>query len=441
MKRILYTASLLLFCTAISFAQQNMTMYNMAFLPQCNTLNPALQYFGTGVVGFPFLSSTGISMSNSAFKYSDLVKRSADDSLYLDPANMISKMKDENFINTSFTNELLTFGLKIKNSYFGLSATEKVNVQFTYPKEMIEFLWKGNGAMLGEEVVFNFGVNATHYREYALIYSTAIKKNFHLGMRLKYLYGMENVSTNNSQVSLYTDANSLAITAKSMINVNTSGIEENTFDDFNLNEYAFGRKNTGFATDFGFAYNIDKKINFTLSVLDLGKIRWTSHIANYKSKNENSEFTYYGVDLNEFLSDSSSANEIFQDLIDTLHSSFEIKTTQRAYETQLPPQIYFGTSYNLNQNNNVAFLLHSGKFAGKFHTDYSVSFNKAVGKWLNLALSYSVINKSFDNIGTGIVMKLGGFTYYFVSDNIYGTIYPTRSKNINARAGINYVFN
>lgn len=422
-------------------AQQNMTLYNMSFIPQRNTLNPALQYNGTGVVGFPLLSSQGFSISNSAFKFTDFVRHSDDDSLYLDPANMIGKMQEKNFINASMQNELLTFGFKVKNSYFGFNATEKVNMQFSYSKAMIEFLWKGNAAMLDKEVVFDFGVNATHYREYGIVYSTTIKKNFTLGMRLKYLYGMENISTNASQVSLYTNPNSFAITAKSNIHVNTSGIEENTFDEFSFNEYALGRKNTGYAADIGFAYDIDKKINFTLSVLDIGKIHWTSHIANYNSKNENSEFTYYGIDINQFLSDTSSADEIFQDLLDTLESSFEINTTDNGYDTPLPLHIYFGTSYNLNENNNVAMLIHSQKLSDAYHTDYSVSFNKAVGKRLNLAVSYSVINKSYNNIGAGVVICLSDFRLYFVSDNIYGTIFPTRSKNSNARAGINYVFN
>ncbi len=439
MKKI--TATFVLFALAVQiYAQQDLTLYHMSFIPQRNILNPALQYNGTGVVGFPLLSSTGLSVSNSAFSYSDLVKHGAGGSLYLDPENMISKMSENNFVDISFQQEWLTFGFNLKNSYFGFNSTEKANVNFSYPKELIEFLWKGNGAMLGEEVMLKFGLNAIHYREYSFIYSTTIRDNFRLGMRLKYLYGMENVSTNNSFATLYTNPNSFALTATSNININTSGIEENTFDDMSFSEYAMGRKNTGYATDFGFNYKWDERVNFSLSVLDLGKMKWGSHLANYESKNKNNEFTYYGIDLNQFLSDTSGTDEVFQNLLDTLEDGFEVKTRHNAYETQLPLQVYLGTSYLINPKNSVGILNHSKKFEEENHTNISMSINKVVGNWVNLAVSYSIINKTYNNIGAGAALCLSDFRFYLVSDNLFGTVFPTRARNSNFRAGINYVF-
>ena len=59
-------------------AQQNMMLYPLADLPQRNQLNPALPYFGQGAVSIPLVSSPYVSFSN-AFRYSDLIRRDADD--------------------------------------------------------------------------------------------------------------------------------------------------------------------------------------------------------------------------------------------------------------------------------------------------------------------------------------------------------------------------
>ncbi|MEO5570307.1 MAG: DUF5723 family protein [Bacteroidia bacterium] len=420
-------------------AQQSMTLYNMQAIPQRNSLNPALQYDGTATLGMPILSSVYTSYSNNAFKITDFVRRDTDDSLYLDGSNIISKMNDRhNFISVSEQIDLLSFGFKVKRSYFGFGATEKINMQFDYPKDMMEFIWKGNAATLGKETVLQFGLNATHYREYTFNYSIVLKNKLSLGTKLKYLYGVENASSNHSRVSLYTDPNSFAITAKSTININTSGLEGNTFNNFNLSEYAFGRKNTGFAMDFGAGYQFSEKIFLSASILDIGKINWNSHVVNYKSTNENGEFTYYGIDLNEFV--SGSTNNAWQHLADTLTTTFRINPSHDSYQTNLPLQFYIGSNYMLGKKSSFGLLMHGEYFNQKMHGDYTVSLNQSVGKCLNFAASYSVINQSAANLGLGVAFKMGNEQIYFVSDNIYGAIFPTRTQNANFRAGINFVF-
>src|SRR6185436_580975 len=238
MKKTIFLVSIVLVVYS-AHAQQSMTLYNMQAIPQRNSLNPALQYDGTATVGFPMFSSIYCNVSNSAFKITDFVRRNNEDSLYLDGENLISKMKDQhNFISTSLQADILSFGFKVKKSYFGIGVTEKINAQFDYPKDMMEFSWKGNAATLGKETAIQFGFNFMHYREYALTYSIVLSNKLTMGTKLKYLYGMENANSNNSRVSLYTDPYSFAITAKSNININTSGLEDNSFDDFSMSEYA-----------------------------------------------------------------------------------------------------------------------------------------------------------------------------------------------------------
>ncbi|MEP7170638.1 MAG: DUF5723 family protein, partial [Bacteroidota bacterium] len=128
MKQILLT-TIVVAVTIHLYAQQSMTLYNMQSIPQRNGLNPALQYDGTGMLGFPMFSSVYMNVSNSAFKLTDFIRKDTNDSLYLDGENIISKMKDEhNFISASLQTDILSFGFKVKRSYFGFGATEKINL-------------------------------------------------------------------------------------------------------------------------------------------------------------------------------------------------------------------------------------------------------------------------------------------------------------------------
>ena len=155
-------AVLILAITAVLFSntiigQQNFTLYNMEMVPQRMYMNPALVHANKFYIGLPVLSSTYINVSNSGFKYSDLVKHNGD-SLYVDFDNMLGKLSDNNYLSTAINIDLLSFGFRVKKNYFSFNATEKINFRFRYPKNFMEFVWKGNGALLGEKLNFNFGI-------------------------------------------------------------------------------------------------------------------------------------------------------------------------------------------------------------------------------------------------------------------------------------------
>ncbi len=188
-------------------AQQNLTLYNMEVVPQRMYANPAFfPSYSKVNIGLPIISSGYYNLSNSGFKYSDLIRHRADDSLIVDFDNMLSKLKDNNYLTVAVIPDLLSFGFVVKkNNYFSFNISEKVNFRFRYPKGFMEFIGKGNGGVLGQEVKFNFGIDFTHYREYGLGYSRKVNDKLTLGGKLKYLYGMENVWTEKSDISLTTD--------------------------------------------------------------------------------------------------------------------------------------------------------------------------------------------------------------------------------------------
>src|SRR5688572_8136642 len=74
------------------FSQQDLTLYNMEMIPQRMYQNPALKPFANVNIGLPLISSEYFNVANTGFKYSQLIRKRADDSLYVDMDNMISKL-------------------------------------------------------------------------------------------------------------------------------------------------------------------------------------------------------------------------------------------------------------------------------------------------------------------------------------------------------------
>jgi len=439
MKKIILLLLIVLLTNYTASAQQNFTLYNMEAVPQRMYANPAFMPSNSKVyVGLPILSSEYLNFSNSGFKYSDLIKHRGD-SLYVDYENMLSKLSKNNYISAAFQPDILSFGFKIKKNYFSFNATEKINLRFRYPKNFMELIWKGNGGLLGEEVKLNFGVNFSHYREYAIGFAREINDKLTVGAKVKYLYGMENVWTERSDVSLTTDPTDFAITAKSDIKINTSGVDSSSTANINVKDYLFKKKNHGLGLDLGGVYKYNDKFTFSASVIDFGFIKWKDEVTNYQSTNPNGEFTYQGMDLNQLLN-ADSTNNPGKVMADSLEKIFKIEEAHTNYKTNLSTQIYLGTNYSITEKSNAGILLYAQVFDKSIHPGLALSYNQRVGKWLSFSGSYSIYNRSYNNLGLGLTLARGPVQLYIASDNVLGAIFPQNTKNLHLHFGINLMF-
>lgn len=431
--------------TGLSFyhttlAQQDFTLYNMNYVSQRSYLNPGFIPGGSKIyVGVPALSSFYLNVSNSGFKYSDAIRHREDDSLYVDYANVISKLKKNNYLSLALQEDILSFGIAVEKNYFSLNISEKANVRFRYPKNFLEFLWKGNGAFLDKEVNINFGLDFTHYREYAIGAARQINDKLSLGLKLKYLYGMENFYTKRTDISLMTAADDFAITAKGNIELNSSGLNDSSH--FSFADYAFKRRNNGFGVDLGFEYKANEKFTLSASLLDMGFIKWNYQPNNYVSHDRNAHFTFKGFDLNQVInSDSSSTKNIGKILGDSLSKIFKIDTLHQSYKTKLSTQFYFSSNYNFTEVSSAGVMLYGQFFDKSIHPGIAFSYNHKFLDRINLSASYSMYNRSYTNIGLGAAISGGPVQFYIVSDNVLGMIFPQNAKNLHLHFGINLLF-
>ncbi len=459
----------------ISYAQQDLTIYNMQSIPQSSYTNPAFKPIPEYkfYIGFPALSSFYLGVGNTTgLKSKNNIIRRDDDSLSINFDNFVDKLKKRNFLSLQLQEEILSFGFRQKKNYFSFSLTEKFFAHFSYPKDLMLLLWKGNGQFVGKTADFKgIGLNAMHYREYAVGMSHEINNRLTVGARGKLLFGKLNVNSKKTEISLYTDENTYDLTANSNILINTS-IPEAMFEDsldFDAGNYIMNTKNKGLAIDLGACYKLNNKFTFSASVIDLGYIKWKSDVKNYY--NDNVSFTFEGFDIGDMLKyDTIDFDDVAEELLDSLADIFEIKDKSSSYSTMLNTKIYLSGVYNLTSKDRIGALIRTEFFNRAVHTALTLSYNRQFGKILNLSGSYSMRNRNYGNLGLGFALNLGSFQFYLISDNILGPLiydkyswteehdeyddngnktvsyeeqsimFPSYSRYMNVHFGINFIF-
>lgn len=447
----------ILFCFLIFhqvlFAQQNFVLYNMRFIPQSGYANPSLLPVGRINIGLPGISSIYANFGNSGFTLNDLFKTSGGVVSY-NMDGVLGKLKKNNYITASIHVDLLSFGFKVQKNYFSFNLTEKADLWFRYPKDFLDFAWKGNGAFLGTEKNFNFGINASHYREWGFGYIRELNEKLTIGGKFKLLGGMENVSTKKTDVKFYTDPIDFSYRISSDILINSS-VDTGQYSNLNPTSYLFSFKNTGLGVDLGATYQLNEKFNFSASLIDLGYINWKSSTQNFYSKNPGATILYKGVGFDALGVDTLKLEKALQEMGDSLKNTFEIKDDHHdRYKTYLPAQLYIGGNYNINDKNYAGVLLYAQLLDKTFRPGITLSMSSRVGKVLSSVLSYSIFNRSYSNIGFGFSLNLGPVQLYAVSDNVLGMLLlnnykthngssfsvPSYTRSTNVRAGLNLTF-
>ena len=443
MKNFYFALSLFAFvlCFQEARAQYDFTVQGMTIVPQRNYINPAYIPDSKWHLGLPMLSSNHIAGGFGGFAYSDLIQKNGD-SLYLNIGNAIDQMGTTGYLSVNANFDLLSFSFKFgkeQNNFIYVNVTERIFARATLPKSLPDFAWRGNAAFLGETIDFGgLNADATHYREYGVTYArTLLKKKLNVGLTVKYLYGMENTSTDNRGITVFTDENTFDITAKSDFTINSSGMFGGEFDNFgsDMGNYLFSRNNHGFAFNVGGQYKINEKWEVAASALDLGMIFWNENPVNYVMNDAN--FTYQGLDLVQFIAEDST--DYLENFLDSLGSTFEISDTAETYSTTLPSRIYVSGAYNINKNNRVGLDFYGEIFKGHFEPAVSINYTKRFGHIFALSGSYMYNNRSFANLGVGFVLTLGPVQWYLTMDNILAPIIPQHVQNFHFHSGLNFV--
>ena len=452
-------------------AQIDNTMFFMDRLPQANYLNtstvPECKFFMGGLL-VPILGELPPPITiavNTPFDWNDFVfhgRWEYADSLIsplhpnADLSDFLKKLKKENYFTTDLQISYLYFGFKQDKNFWTFDASNRTNFQFGLPGNVLKFFILGNGELRDADFT-GLHMNFMNYNQIAIGYKRQVTRYFSVGIRAKYLSGVANYYTSSSNITFRTADQTNWITSSSNYVVHTNAISDVTlndkgfveeinfinFDKNNMKEEikknVFFTGNRGIAIDAGLSKDWNSEGTFFINIEDLGFINWKEHPNTFSlvgDESNNGGFEYKGIELNNF----DFKNIDILPNMDTLINKFDFEYSNKSYKTPLPFKIYGGIRYKITPKFYAGLLGRYEKLTFGSRPSATVTANYRPGKFGLLTLSYSYINRNFNNIGLGTTLRLGPIQWYFVSDNIIGTVlFPDKSRSCSIRMGCNFI--
>ncbi len=465
MKKALYKTifiSLFTVLTTSVYGQQVNSQYFLENVPTRHYLNPAFQPTSNVYVSLPGLGYTQFGFSNNSLSLKDVIYKDANGNpiLFLNPNGgnkdkFYRKLRKNTIFRTDLQMNLLGFGFRTNDAYwtFGLSA--KVDGQLSMPKDFFKLALYGTPEIQDNMYdLKHFGLDASAYLEAALGYSRPINDQWTVGGKVKFLWGIANISTRNEQLMLNAGINQWNIQGKGMLNISSPlPIDIDSENQIETGDFYFSDalkpSGLGAGIDLGATYKPLDELTISVAVTDLGFIRWRNNPVNI-SYDINYPFDGFLQDASSISLDGISVDDMIGGLTDSIKYDMQ---GRNAYTTGTTAKLNIGGEYAFLDNKLSAGLLSRTMFhKSRVYEEITISAIARPADWANFVLSYSILNGR-SSFGLGIGLRSGpinwhfsadyltfGYAGYPISEGGFKVPVPYNTKGLNFAMGINLVF-
>jgi len=433
-------------------AQDNSLMFTKG-IPQSTQLNPAFRPVKKWYVAMPALGSVQINGSNSGFSWSDIIRNGTGmqaDSLIIDLDYAASQMQDNNLFATEASIQVLGFGFAVKEWFFTFDINHKLKAKMNYPLTFMNLRygnWNYDGNKPINHSFSDMYVNGLDYHEVAIGASKPINDKLTLGLRVKYLIGVANIQSEYFNFELETFENgSMRIASDASFRTNipldVTYDAEGYIDDLDVSDDAddlfTSTSNKGWGFDFGATYQVTDKLLLGAAFNDVGFIKWNEGTSRLFTKGT---FEYDGVDVSEELTGDAGDADYLEDLADDFEETFRFNNDEESYKTGLMGNFNVSADYQFKEWLNFGLVSKNYFVDDKLIPQVTLATGLQAGRVLSTAITYSFMKNAPANLGAGLRLNLGAFQVYGVTDNLGSVFNLANAKYINARLGINFVFN
>jgi len=471
-RQIIIAAIALLFCgTAMAqHSETNNLFYHTFRTPQSGDLNAA--FFPNKNTFYLRLPGLGLQFG-SPVSLSDIVRNQGDTLTVIDLNKALNALRDNNRIHFDADINLLGFGLKIHNTFVTFNTRIVTNFNLGLPVSIIDAVSHGNvdanGNAIGEVDILNGDIlNTTMYGEIALGGGHRFEPlGLTVGARVKYLWGILNVQSDNTRAVLNTSDNFETIDvdlyyqfqASSIASFDTNGKMTSSVGDM-LNIF---NGNRGFSFDIGAKYDMGP-FSFSLGINDLSAgIHWHKNVSTVTPRDGHVLLSFSGEDATSMLHGGKLNTDSLVAYYQALFKGIRPATGEASdYWYSIPTKINLGANYNFAKMLRVGLLFHGQFDRGllskgnrfkhdlgnnitntfRFNTTLSVGAN--IFNWLEVTAGNSFVydGNHFDaiNPGVGIVFTPATiFQVYLIGDYV-SSIYLVEAQSFSFKMGINLLF-
>ena len=404
--------------------------------------------------------------TNSNFRYSDLIQKGTgdlSDSLVLNFNRFRKALDKQNYLDVSGEVLLVQFGFvsntddyevddeinKPMRSYYGFGIRQRATGGFSFDQNYIELLIQGNGPFYDQN--FSTGharINSSVYSELSATYAREINNKLWLGLRLKYLLGGLNITTNKLALSIRGNEldNELEVGAQADIRV--SGPIEFTLDAYDLVDeisvdspsQIFSTDNPGYAVDLGLVYTVSPKLVLSAAVTDIGQIRWKNEV---KKLTLDTKYRYIAPDFSDSLDDQAdnykSPEDVLDELTENIKNEFGFQLSEDSYTEQLPYTISMGVEFRLLKN--LDFGAMYAHYASPYYKRDTYAFSSNLGIRNALSVSPTMMIVGDDTVwACAAAFRFGPLQFHMAVNDLYGVMAPANAQRIGIQMGMSYVF-
>ncbi|MEE9439002.1 MAG: DUF5723 family protein [Saprospiraceae bacterium] len=426
LKRTITFIAFLIVCNTIT--AQNLHNFFIEDTYQRSYFNPALNNDGY----ISIASGIGIDASTTGPNLNDFLIKKPEGGYIISPSNSIDKMKDRNDIYGMVSVNTFDASIDLFLVRVSVGHAWKANGWFNYSKDLANFLVNGNGSYVGQTLNLGPQIEYFNYNEVYL----GIQKNLgtlSLGAKIKRLSGVESIFTNQSKLDLTTSDDIYQLTVDADYEINSSqafnyvdinnfslDVENYSFDNFMTN-------NTGWAFDIGASLSIGK-IEMSLSIIDIGSIDWDKDVINYRT---NSTVFLDGIDLSDLIINNQEIS-----IADSLETILKFEESNNVFTTKLPTQIFLGGIVDISDKFSIGALFHSIGSEDRRSNAISLNVTTKINGFISAGILYAIKDSNVANFGIFGALKIGPVKGFLSTDNIFGIISTTTSKESNIRAGL-----
>ena len=454
----------LLFMISWSYSQISYSTYHQKNNTSKLHFNPVL-FVADSITKHIGIQSFALE-TNLNFRYSDLIQKGTGDladSLVLDFNRFREALDKKNYLDISGEVLLVQFGFvsnpddyevddeikKRMRSYYGFGIRQRVTGGFSFDQNYIELLTQGNGPFYDQN--FSTGharINSSVYSELSATYAREINNKLWLGLRLKYLLGGFNITTNKLALSLRNIEldNELEVDAQADIRV--SGPIEFTLDAYDLVDeisvdspsQIFSTDNPGYAVDLGLVYTVSPKLVLSAAVTDIGQIQWKNEV---KQLTLDTTYRYTGADFSDSIDDQAdnykSPEDVLDELTEDIKNEFSFQLAEDSYTEKLPYTISMGAEFRVLKN--LDFGAMYAHYASPYYKRDTYAFSANLGIRNALSLSPTIMIVGGDTVwACASAFRFGPLQFHMAINDFGGIATPADAQGIGIQMGMSYVF-
>lgn len=428
MKKIILLFSLFLLVSASSIAQMQQAFF-MDNTPVSRTYNVAMKPTWGVYIGIP-LSDLNLGVNTTGANYGDIYFKDGSDRKTIFDSDLsqtrkdkfLADIDDDVLLGTDLRITPFALGISIGKSSYGFSVSQRLDIQSNMPRDFFDAILNGTDAVDVGTNMSGLSMSMNTFTEIALSYRRQINDKVAVAIRPKVLSGtgyMEVIGNDLSIVQTGSGKRMVADITGKIAGAMKLTINDNKFDSIKFDDQSFG-KNIGFGVDLGATYKLDK-LDLTIGVNDLGYIRW---------KENAQELTGNG-----YL--EVADNENFDD---AMRSDLIMTAEDKTFKTNLNAIPYASARYQLTKAVSGGALLFANKIGDKYKPFLTLGANLTPTRFLEAAVTYTLRDQSYTNLGAAVSIRLGGLQIYLATDNLLSVINPEKANYFNVRTGLNFVF-